>query len=92
LITGYLRWLTMTGAMLIVVIITSPLAGMLWEIHDMQHGFVPENYLGKLFGGMGSGLQIGWLIVLGSVPLNLVGLMTGYASLHALAKLPKDRR
>ncbi len=84
--TGYQRWLTMTVAMLITVTITSPLGGMLWEIHDMQHGFVPENYQSKVFGGMVLGFKLGWLIVLLSVPLNLVGLMVGYASLHWLSK------
>jgi hypothetical protein len=87
--TGYLRWWTMTVAMLLTIVIASPFGGMLWHIHDMQHGFVPDNYLGKVLSGIGEGLVCGWLIALLSTPMNLVGFATGYLSLSLLAKLSK---
>jgi cytochrome c oxidase subunit IV len=88
--TGYLRWWTMTVAMLLTIVIASPFGGMLWQIHDMGHGFVPENYLGKVFSGISQGLQCGWLIGLLSMPMNLVGFATGYLSLPWLAKLSRN--
>jgi hypothetical protein len=89
---GYLRWLTMTVAMLMSVIISSPFGGILWQIHDSKHGFMPDNYLGKIYEGIRWGFECGWLIVLLSVPMNLVGLTVGYATLHRLAKSSKHSR
>jgi hypothetical protein len=87
--TGYLRWWTMTVAMLLTIVISSPFGGMLWHIHDMQHGFVPDNHLAKTLSGIIEGLQCGWLIGLLSTPMNLVGFITGYLSLPYLAKFSK---
>jgi H+/Cl- antiporter ClcA len=47
--TNFFRWWTMTVAILLTIVISSPLGGILWQIHDMQHGFIPENYPGKLY-------------------------------------------
>jgi hypothetical protein len=90
--TGYLRWWTMTVAMLLTIVISSPFGGMLWHIHDMQHGFVPDNYLDKISSGIIQGLQVGWLIGLLSMPINLVGFITGYLSLLYLSKLSKSHK
>jgi hypothetical protein len=89
--TGYWRWLTMTITMLLAIIIASPFGGMLWHIHDMQHGFVPENYLSKVLGGIIEGLEFGWLIALLSIPINLVGFAIGYLSLDRLSKSTPKR-
>ncbi len=90
--TGYLRWRTMTVAMMITLVIASPFGGMLWQIHDMQHGFIPDYYPAKIFQGMIWGFEYGWLIAILSFPMNLVGLTTGYATLHWLSKLSKYHR
>ena len=82
----------MTVAMLLTIVISSPFGGMLWHIHDMQHGFVPDNYLDKISSGIIQGLQVGWLIGLLSMPINLVGFITGYLSLLYLSKLSKSHK
>jgi hypothetical protein len=87
---GYLRWWTMTLAMLLTIVIATPFGGMLWQIHDMQHGFIPENYQHKLMQGITWGLELGWVIAVLSVPMNLVGLTIGYIVLNRLAKLAKS--
>jgi hypothetical protein len=91
-VTGYKRWLTMTITMLMSVLISSPIGGMLWQIHDVQHGFMPNDYPGKIYQGIIWGFECGWLIVLLSVPMNLVGLTVGYATLDRLAKLSNHPR
>ncbi|PSB55665.1 hypothetical protein [Chamaesiphon polymorphus] len=83
---GILRWQEIAIVMLLTIVISSPFGGMLWQIHDMQHGFMPQNYLGKIFQGISWGLAYGWLIALLSIPMNLVGLTVGYFSLDRLEK------
>jgi hypothetical protein len=87
---GNFRWWTMTLAMLVTIVISSPLGGILWQIHDMQHGFIPENYQHKLAQGIAWGLELGLPIAVLSVPMNLVGLTIGYLVLNRLAKLAKS--
>jgi peptidoglycan biosynthesis protein MviN/MurJ (putative lipid II flippase) len=78
-------------AMLLTIVISSPFGGMLWQIHDMQHGFIPDNYLGKICQGISWGLAYGWLIVLLSIPMNLIGFTVGYIMLPLLAKHSRIR-
>jgi H+/Cl- antiporter ClcA len=89
--TNFFRWWTMTVAILLTIVISSPLGGILWQIHDMQHGFIPENYPGKLYQGAIWGPQLGLPIFLLSVPMNVIGLTIGYLSLNWLAKLANNR-
>lgn len=84
------RWWTMTVAMLLTIVISSPFCGMLWQIHDMQAGFIPDNYLGKIWQGVSWGLEYGWLIALLSIPMNLVGFTIGYMTLNWLAQMSRD--
>ncbi len=89
--TNFFRWWTMTVAILLTIVISSPLGGILWQIHDMQHGFIPENYPGKLYQGAIWGLTLGLPLFLLSVPMNVIGLTIGYLSLNWLAKLANNR-
>jgi hypothetical protein len=86
---GTVRWWTMTLAMLLTIVISSPFGGMLWQIHDMQHGFIPDSYQTKLVQGIIWGLGLGLPIAVLSVPMNLVGFTVGYIVLNRLAKLAK---
>jgi hypothetical protein len=87
---GIVRWWTMTVAMVLTIVISSPFGGMLWQIHDMQHGFIPDNYQTKLVQGIIWGLGLGLPIAVLSVPMNLVGFTVGYIGLNRLAKLAKS--
>ncbi|AFY93353.1 hypothetical protein [Chamaesiphon minutus] len=89
--TSIQQWREVAMVMLLTIVISSPFGGVLWQIHDMQHGFIPENYLGKILQGMSWGLQYGWLIVLLSTPMNLIGFTVGYIVLARLAKRSRTR-
>lgn len=61
------------------VLLSSPFGGMLWYLHDMQAGYFPANWpTVLLLDGARDGLLIGWLIVLLSVPYNVLGAVLGY--------------
>jgi len=69
---------------LTTVVLSSPLGGMLWEWHDMQAGYFPADWVHVLFlNGARDGLIMGWLIVLLSVPYNVLGLLVCYSLLQA---------
>jgi H+/Cl- antiporter ClcA len=89
---GWKRWSMMTVVMIATIVGSSPIGGILWHIHDMQHGFIPAGIVSKIVEGAIGGLIIGWLIVLLSMPLNLIGVVIGYISLHLLSKSPKNSR
>lgn len=57
----------------ITVIVSSPFGGMLWHYYDMKAGFFPENWVEiMLIQGTKWGLQGGWLIVILSIPYNIM--------------------
>jgi MFS family permease len=89
--TSMQRWRTIAMAMLLTIFISSPFGGLLWQIHDIQHGSMPEHYLGKIFQGISWGLEYGWLIALLSIPMNLIGFTVGYILLPLLAKSSMTR-
>jgi hypothetical protein len=86
--TGWKRWISMFSAIGLTIIIASIPGGVLWKIHDMQAGYFPEGarFWGDLLWGAKEGLIVGWLVVVASVPYNIVGLAAGLLILH---KLPK---
>ena len=90
LATGATLWLRQQNhrrqALLIALVIFATIigasipGGILWTIHDMAAGHFLTgarlvNYLGL---GAWRGLQVGWLIILISVPYNLFGLIIAY--------------
>jgi H+/Cl- antiporter ClcA len=91
---GRRKWLTMTMVIVLTIVGSSPIGGILWHIHDMQHGFIPAGakIWGKLIDGIIGGLLIGWIIVLLSIPLNLIGVVSGYSLLHSLSKSSRNRK
>lgn len=69
------------GLVILATIIGASIpGGILWAVHDMAAGHFLTgtrlvNYLGL---GAWRGLQVGWLIILLSVPYNLFGLIIAY--------------
>jgi hypothetical protein len=69
---------------LATVAVSSPLGGMLWHWHDMRAGYFPADWVRILFlTGPRDGLTLGWLIVLLSIPYNVLGLLVCYGLLVA---------
>ena len=57
----------------------SPFGGMLWHYHDMKFGFFPDNWISKMVNhGFSMGLELGWLIILFSIPYNIFGSIVCY--------------
>ncbi len=63
---------------LLTIIISSPIGGILWHLHDMQAGFFPNFWIEKLQGGISEGLLLGWLIILLSFPYNIIGIIASH--------------
>jgi H+/Cl- antiporter ClcA len=83
---GWKRWSSIALVIIVTVLCSSPIGGVLWHIHDMQAGFVPPTYINKLVSGLLDGLFFGWLLVIISFPLNVIGVVVAYSSLHFLSK------
>ncbi len=62
------------------ILIASPAGGVLWVIHDMQAGYFPEGsrFWDDIQWGAKEGIRCGWLIILTSMPYNILGLVVGY--------------
>jgi hypothetical protein len=75
-----LGWRLRATALLVAgtVLLSSPVGGALWHLHDMQAGYFPANWPVVLLGGAREGLLLGWLIVLLSAPYNVLGTVVAY--------------
>lgn len=63
----------------LTVLFSSPIGGMLWHYYDMQAGFFPKNWLTKIITiGTEEGLEVGWFIVLISIPYNVIIAVSWY--------------
>ena len=73
-LVSWRRGLAVITIMLLTIFTASVPGGILWKIHDMQAGFFPKGtqFWQDLFWGASTGLQIGWLIVVLSIPYNLI--------------------
>ena len=59
---------------LLTMALSTPLGGMLWYWYDMQAGYFPAHWRRILLvEGSRDGLAVGWLVVLLSVPCNVLG-------------------
>ncbi|WP_430409020.1 hypothetical protein [Kordia sp.] len=57
----------------LTTLLSSPFGGMLWHFHDMQAGYFPENWMSILIEkGFLWGIEIGWFIILLSIPYNII--------------------
>lgn len=67
------RMLLTAGIILLTILISSPFGGMLWHYYDMKTGYFPSNWVEKMIRlGFEWGLSVGWLIVLLSIPYNIL--------------------
>ena len=58
----------------LTILLSSPFNGILWPLHDMQAGYLPNNWLEILITYRKSwGLSIGCFIILTSIPYNIFG-------------------
>lgn len=73
-------WLLMPVVMVLTVLLASALGGALWKLHDMQAGYFPEGtrFWSDLWWGVESGVQLGWWLLLRSLPFNLLCLPAFY--------------
>ena len=80
------RWISIIAAIVLTVVIASVPGGILWKIHDMQAGYFPPGvrFWDDLLWGAKEGLLIGWLVIVASIPYNLLGLGIGVLVLHRL--------
>jgi hypothetical protein len=63
----------------LTILMSSPFGGMLWHFHDMQAGYFPKNWISKMIQeGFIWGLEIGWFIILLSIPYNIFGAILCY--------------
>ena len=70
----FMQLLLTAFIILLTVLISCPFGGMLWQLHDMSAGYVPNHWARKLFiEGPRMGLECGWFIVLLSIPYNIIG-------------------
>jgi hypothetical protein len=73
---------------LLTVALSAPLGGMLWHWHDMQAGYFPAHWQRILLAeGSRDGLVVGWLVVLLSVPYNVLGIIICYFLTRTGARL-----
>lgn len=76
------KWpcVTIPLIMLASIALASPVGGVLWAIHDMQAGYFPDGirFWNALIWGALEGISSGWLIILTSVPYNILGVIVGY--------------
>ena len=64
---------------ILIILISSPFGGMLWHYHDMKAGYFPENWISKMINrGSIEGLQLGWFIIVLSIPYNIFGSIICY--------------
>lgn len=75
-------WALTSLVLLLTVLLGSALGGALWSLHDMQAGFFPPSHrLWQDVGwGVQSGVQVGWLVLLLSVPFNVLCLPAFYGA------------
>lgn len=65
--------------LVLTVVISSPFGGMLWQYYDMKAGYFPESWFTRMISrGFSWGLPIGWIIVVLSVPYNIIGAVMCY--------------
>ena len=76
--TGLTRFLEILFVIIVSLALACPLGGMLWHFHDMQAGFFPSFWLRKLREGLSEGLQLGPVLILLSIPFNILSLIVGY--------------
>lgn len=64
---------------IITIILSLPFGGMLWHYYDMKAGYFSPNWMPKMIKlGFEWGFKLGWLIIVLSIPYNIIGSITCY--------------
>ena len=73
---------------ILTIVASSPFGGMLWHYHNMKAGYFPANWADIIFkDGFIHGIMLGWLIILLSIPYNVIGLIISYFIIKKRANL-----
>ncbi|RYD49966.1 MAG: hypothetical protein EOP83_24560 [Verrucomicrobiaceae bacterium] len=76
------RWPKSSTLIIVILslVIASPLGGVLWVLHDMRAGHVPEGqaFWDHIEWGARYAVSFSWLAILISFPYNLFGLVLGH--------------
>lgn len=81
------RVLLLVLILFLTILFSSPFGGMLWYFY-FRHGCLPENWFTKIIiTGAIDGLEIGWLIILLSVPYNILVAINWYYTMVIGSKL-----
>lgn len=77
---GWRRHAAVVVVLFLTVLVASIPGGILWKIHDMEAGFFPKGaqFWRDLMWGADAGLQFGWLIVVLSLPYNIICFILGF--------------
>lgn len=58
---------------ILTVLLSAPFGGMLWHYYDMKAGYFPQNWFARMMKqGFSWGIQVGWLIIVLSIPYNIL--------------------
>ncbi|MEM8506025.1 MAG: hypothetical protein AAF716_23110 [Cyanobacteria bacterium P01_D01_bin.1] len=89
---GWQRRVSIVGVMVLTVVCSSVPGGMLWVVHDMQAGYFPgvAYFWKNLQWGAGTGLSVGWLIFVLSIPYNVLCLLGGYWLTDHIEKMARQ--
>lgn len=81
------RRLTLFLLPCLIVLLSSPFAGVLWVVHDWHHGFFPglQQAFEACVWGAGAGVVIGPILFLGSQPLSGLAALFCWARLHQIS-------
>lgn len=86
---GLRRWISIFAAIGLTIAVASVPGGILWKIHDMQAGYFPQGtrlWVDLLWGAK-EGLMVGSLVIVASIPYNILGVGLGVLVLHRLPQI-----
>lgn len=90
---GWKRWVQIFLIFPITILISCPFGGILWVIHDMYIGHIPEFRFAirDLTWGIEAGITQGPLIIYYSFPFNLISLICGLIVTNKIERNFKKR-
>jgi hypothetical protein len=73
----------------VTALVSSIAGGMMWKLHDMMAGYFTTGtqFINDLLWGAKMGLKLGWIILLRSIPYNIIMLAAGMALIDILARI-----
>ena len=91
--TGIKKRLSIIFLLILTVLYSSVFGGILWKIHDMQAGYFTTGmrFVDDLKWGAMAGLLCGWMIVLLSIPFNIITGIVMYQTLKYTTNYFEDK-